>query len=73
MTLIISLLFLILFIAGMTFAADKGAIITITTIKGVMFGSLIVSEDYEEDGVTTHIFQICLLFITFTAQWETEL
>ena len=72
MTLIILCFFLILFIAGATFAVDKEATITITTIKGVMFGSLIHEEEFEEDGMIVHIFQICLLFITFTAQWETR-
>jgi len=64
---------ILLFIAGATYAVNVGAIITVTTIKGLMFGSLVVSDDYEDEGITAHTFQMCLFFITFTAQWETEM
>jgi len=54
-------------------AVEKNATVIVTTITGIMVGALYNCDIWEEEDVKEHTVQICLLFVTFTIQWDQQI
>lgn len=71
MLYLLGLLFVVLGVRK--FVLSRKATVIITTVTGLMLGALYNKDIWEEDNVSEHTLQFCLLLLTVTIQWERQL
>jgi|Laugrespbdmm15sd_2_1035082.scaffolds.fasta_scaffold99848_2 hypothetical protein len=72
MTITIILVIILLF-AFILFAAWGNYMFYFTIIKGIMIGVLYNADDYPEENITEHTFQVLIWMLSFTFTWETTI